>query len=230
MGAFGRKLLPFLAPRLAYLYIRLLHATMRLTYVNRETLDRLRAETGGYILAFWHSRYVLMPYGCEPRRIAALLSMHQDSRMLGQILERFGVQLAFGSSTRGGLRGMRQALRMVRSGLDLGIAPDGPKGPRRRVKPGVIVAARLTGLPIVPVSFSARPARRLGSWDRTVVPAPFAAGRFVYGEPIHVARAADEDEQERLRARLEVELDRVTDLADEGVGLGLEEARPPVEA
>ena len=100
----------------------------------------------------------------------------------------------------------------------------------RRIKPGVLTVARVTGLPMVPVGYSARPARRLGSWDRTLLPYPFCRGVFVYGEPLRVSRDADEAEVERLRLALEVELDRVTDLADSRVELQVEEARPPVEA
>ena len=69
----------------------------------------------------------------------------------------------------------------------------------------------------------------LPTTDRTLVPAPFARGRFVYGAPIHVDRHATGDEQERIRVRFETELDRVTDLADRSVGLELEEARPSSE-
>ena len=86
--------------------------------------------------------------------------------------------------------------------------------------------ARLSGLPIVPVGFSARPARRLGSWDRTVVPFPFSRAVFVYGEPIDVPRDADERELERMRGVLESGLDQVTDLADSTVGLPLEQVGP----
>jgi lysophospholipid acyltransferase (LPLAT)-like uncharacterized protein len=97
------------------------------------------------------------------------------------------------------------------------------------VKPGVVAVARLTGLPIVPVAFSARPARRLRSWDRTLVPLPFSRGLFVLGQPLTVPRRADEAEQERLRARLEADVDRVTDLADARVGLPPEEPRAGTE-
>ena len=217
-----------LVPRLAYAYILLLRATVRLRYHNREVLQRIGdgPGPGQHILAFWHSRFVMMPYGCIPHRIVALISMHRDSRMLGKILERFGVSLAFGSSTEGGARGLREVLRKVAEGFDVGIAPDGPRGPRRRIKSGVLTVARLTGLPIVPVGFSARPARRLGSWDRTLVPFPFSRAVFVYGEPIDVPRNADERELERMRGVLESGLDQVTDLADSTVGLPLEQVGP----
>src|SRR6185369_8173147 len=109
------------------------------------------------------------------------------------------------------------------AGYDFGIAPDGPRGPRRIAKPGVIASARIGALPIVPVTFSAAPGWRLRSWDRTLVPRPFARGVFVYGRILRVPRSADEAAQESLRLELERELDRITDLADAQSGIGPEE-------
>jgi len=230
MGLWRDKLVPYLAPRAAYAYILLLRATMRLEFDNQEALHRARREHGHYILTFWHSRFVMMPYVCLTRRMVALISRSRDSRMLGLILEQLGFDLAWGSSSTGGAYALREVLRKVRDGYDVAITPDGPRGPRRRVKPGVIATARMTGLPIVPTGFSARPARRLGSWDRTLLPYPFARGLFICGEPLLVPRDADDAEQERLRQFVEAEVDRLTDLADTRVGLGVEDVRPPVEA
>jgi lysophospholipid acyltransferase (LPLAT)-like uncharacterized protein len=230
MGSWRKRALAALAPRAAYAYIVLLRATMRLEYENHDALRRARRDFGQYILAFWHSRFLMMPYVYPDKKIVVLISMHRDAGMLGRILVRFGFALARGSSTTGGARGVRQVLRLAREGYDIGIAPDGPRGPRRRVQPGVIDLARLSGLPIVPVAFSARPARRLRSWDRTLVPYPFGRGLFVYGEPLPVPRKANDAERERMRLRLEEEVDRITDLADTRVGLGVEDVRPPVEA
>ena len=77
----------------------------------------------------------------------------------------------------------------------------------------------------MPMAFSARPARRLRSWDRTLVPLPFSKGLYLYGDLMWVPRKADEEEQERFRVSLEQELDRLTDEADEQVGLPIEEPR-----
>jgi lysophospholipid acyltransferase (LPLAT)-like uncharacterized protein len=123
---------------------------------------------------------------------------------------------------------MRQILRKVAEGCDVGLTPDGPKGPRRRVQPGVIAVARFTGLPIIPVTFSASPARRLRTWDRTLLPKFFSKGVFVYGDPIVVAKDATEAVQEEKRLGLEAELDRITDLADDATAIPAEDARPPV--
>lgn len=210
----------WLAPRLAYGYLRLCRLTMRLDYENHEALERVRANSGRYILAFWHSRFAMMPYAYPGDRIAVLSSTHADSRLLADVLRRFGFTVAEGSSTRGGAAGLRTMVRLATQGHDLGITPDGPKGPAREAKPGVIAVARLAGLPIVPVSFSARPARRLGSWDRTLLPLPFGRGRYKYGTPIVVPRDADREQQEALRIRVRDELNRLTDELDRRMKLG----------
>jgi len=230
MSPFREKLLLALVPRVAHAYIRLLRATMKLEFRNREVLERVRAEHGQYILTFWHSRFVMMPYCYPGEKLVVLSSEHRDSRMLAAVLHRFGLVTAWGSSSAKGAQGLRQLLRFVKKGYDVGFTPDGPKGPRRRVKPGVVATAKLTRLPIIPVSFSARPTWRLGSWDGTLLPRPFARGVYHYGEPIVVPRDADEAEQERIRERLEQEIDRLTDDLDTELGIELEPPRPPVEA
>jgi len=112
-------------------------------------------------------------------------------------------------------------------------APEGTRSPDGHLLPfkkGAFVTAIETGLPILPVTVSAAPARRIGTWDRTLIPRPFSKGLYICAEPIVVERHAGRDEQEALRARLEETLDRITDEADRRTGLGPEEPRPPVSA
>ena len=207
------------APTVAHAYIRLLHRTMTVEARGREVLEEARRSPGRYILCFWHSRFVLMPYAYPGGRIVVLSSDHRDAEALVRVLRKFGIEQARGSTSRRSLTGMRQILRKVEEGCDVGMTPDGPKGPRRKVQPGVIAVARFTGLPIIPVGFSASPARRLRTWDRTLVPKFFSRGLFLYGDAIRVPREAGVDEQERLRGVLEAALDRVTDAADDAIGL-----------
>ena len=216
------------APPLAHLYIRLLHSTMRIEVRGAEVLTASRRDPGHYILAFWHSRFVLMPYCYPGPRIVVLSSNHRDAEALVRILRRFGIEQARGSSTSGGATGMRQILRKVEEGCDVGLTPDGPRGPRRRVQPGVVAVARFTGLPIIPVTFSAAPSRKLRTWDRTLLPKFFSRGLFVYGDPVVVPRDATAEVQEERRVALESELDRITDLADDAMVLVREDARPRV--
>ena len=213
------RLSTWLVPWLGHVYIRLLHKTMRIEYRGEHVLDRARERSGRYILAFWHSRWVMMPYVYPDSRIVVLISQHRDARMLGRILERFGLATAFGSSTRGGAAGLRSVLRFVRDGYDVGIAPDGPKGPRWQVKPGVVVTAKLSGLPVVPVTFSSTHARRLRSWDRTLIPRPFDRGLYLYADPVWVPRDIDDEEVETYRRRIELALQQLTTEADRATGI-----------
>jgi lysophospholipid acyltransferase (LPLAT)-like uncharacterized protein len=197
-----------LAPPLAALVIRLLRATMRVRCVGREGLDALRARGGRYIHAFWHGHLLLMPYAYPGSRIAILISEHRDGEYIARTMARFGHLSVRGSTTSGGAAALRRAVRLARDeGYDLGFTPDGPRGPRHRVQMGAIMAARLSGLPIVPVAFGASRARVMGSWDGFIVPLPFARGVFAYGEPIEVPRDAAEGAMETERLRLEAALE-----------------------
>ena len=226
MSPLLERLTQTIVPPLARTWIRLLAITMRVERENAHHLDDAKREHGAYILAFWHSRFLMMPWGYPHGRIVVLVSQHRDAELLVRTLHPMGFAFARGSTTRGGTTLVREVLRRFADGYDVGVAPDGPRGPRRRVQPGVIAIARMTGMPICPVAFSAAPARRLGSWDRTLIPRLFSRGRFVYGPPRRVPRDATAAEEERHRLELEVELDRLTDAADTATGLGPEEPRP----
>jgi hypothetical protein len=221
MDSPGKRVVEALAPPLAYAYLRLLQWTTRRRFSNREALDRARAHGGEYILAFWHSRLAMMRFGYPDSRAVVLQSRHRDSRMLARVMSRFQTGQVWGSTTRGGMTAVREVLRRIEHGYDIAIAPDGPRGPRQRAQSGVVTIAALSGKAIVPLTYSARPCRRLASWDRLVVPYPFARVLYVYGEPVVVDRHADEAERERVREALEAELNRLTDEADRAMGLPL---------
>ncbi len=147
-------LLLFAVPRAAALLIRLVRATTRLRWENREGILDAGRRGAPYILAFWHGQLFLMPYAYPGRRIAILISEHRDGEFISRTMNRFGFATVRGSTSRGGAAGLRDAVRHVRSGFDAAFTPDGPRGPRHVVQPGVIAAARLSGAPIVPVAFS----------------------------------------------------------------------------
>ncbi len=139
-----------------------------------------------------------------------------------QYLRRVGggehaVTTVRGSSTRGGAAALRGAVRKLRDGWDVGITPDGPRGPRHEVQPGVIEIARLSGAAVVPVTFAAHPAWEMSSWDRFLVPRPFARGLFLYGEPMAIPRQAGDGQREALRSRLGQALTDLTRRAERDV-------------
>jgi hypothetical protein len=166
-----------------------------------------------------------MPYAYPGPRLVVLSSHHRDAEMLVRILRRFGLDIARGSSTRGGAAGLRAVVKKASLGYDVGLTPDGPRGPRRRVAPGILLEARLCGLPIVPVV----PAAPAGCARGTAL-LRARSRRGLFGTGIHPDSARRGDEAEALRRTLEVELDRITDLADAETGVGPEDAREPLEA
>ena len=137
---------------LGSLVVRALHATLRVRHVRVENIER----TGQYILTFWHAHLVLMLHSRYRRPITVLLSQSKDGDYMARVFERSGVDAARGSSTRGGSAALREMIRAARAGKNLVFTPDGPKGPARVAKDGVVVAAQATGLPIVPVAFAAK--------------------------------------------------------------------------
>ena len=160
----------------------------------------------------------MMPYCYREDRISILISQHRDGEMIARTMGWFGHDSIRGSSTRGGTSALKAVVKQLRAGKDVAFTPDGPRGPRHRVQGGVIQAARLGGVPIVPVTFSAHPAKIFASWDRFLLPGPFSRGAFLYGAPLKVPRDASGEEVEACRLRLEEQMRELTERADGVVG------------
>ncbi len=209
---------------LGALYIRLCHASGRWRETNGDVPRRLWNAGQPFILCFWHGRLMMMPYCWDHRRpIHTLTSDHPDGRLIARTTAHFGLKTVTGSSSRGGASALRHMIRLIGEGNSVAIAPDGPRGPRMRAQDGIIGLARLAGVPIVPVSYSAVWCRLLGSWDRFVLALPFGGGVIVWGEAIAVPADADAATREAARRRLEDSLNAITDEADRLCG------HPPVE-
>jgi lysophospholipid acyltransferase (LPLAT)-like uncharacterized protein len=139
-------------PILAAGFIRLLHATLRVQHVGAEKLDAMPL----YIFAFWHEHLLLMLHARYRLPIRVLVSQSRDGQYIAGTFSRYGVDVSRGSTTRGGTAALRDMIRSARSGSNIVFTPDGPKGPRRIAKEGVVYAAQATGLPVVPVAFGAK--------------------------------------------------------------------------
>jgi len=143
------------APPLIGALIRGVGRTMRLETVNAEGIMARwrRGETS--IIAFWHGRQLMLPLAYHGSGLTILISRHRDGELISRAMVAFGFSAVRGSTTRGGAAGLRALANAGRNGRDLAVTPDGPRGPREIVQPGVIQLARLTGLPIVPLAFGA---------------------------------------------------------------------------
>jgi lysophospholipid acyltransferase (LPLAT)-like uncharacterized protein len=211
-----------LLPPVAATLVRLLGATLRLRVEGLDALAPHWRAKHPLIYCVWHGRILMTPWlNARLRRthgaraVSVLASRSRDGDLVGRYVSCFGLDVVRGSSSRGGAAGLRALVTAIRAGGDVTLVPDGPRGPRGQLGPGVVALAGLTGAPVVPLGFAARPARRLASWDAFMVPAPFARAAAVFGAATTIARDAD---LERARKDVERSLDEVTAAADRLVG------------
>lgn len=206
-------------------YIQLAMLTGRWTYENKDPLTALEAEGKPIVLAFWHGRLLMMPYSWLGYKTPfyMLISAHRDGEIPAVAIEKVGIHTIRGSSKRGGAGALRALVKTLKSGNAIGFTPDGPQGPRMRVKGGVVAAAQMAGAYIVPVSFAASRQWHAKSWDRFTVPLLFSRGLFRYGDPIEVPRKMDETAFEAKRLEVEEAMIGLSQSLDREMG------NPPVD-
>jgi len=151
---------------------------------GRPAADRHRA--GRAIYALWHAQQLPLTLRHRFENVAVIVSQHRDGEIISRMVEGIGFRTIRGSSTRGGSEALREFTIAASEGHALAITTDGPQGPARQCKPGAVIAAARTGLPIVPTAACAVRAWTFGSWDRFFVPRPGSVVYVTYGGPIPV--------------------------------------------
>lgn len=169
-----------------------------------------------FIGILWHNRFFCVPpawrklFGPE-RKGVTLTSPSHDGDMVARAMAVFGLGAVRGSSSRRGVAALVGLKRALAEGCDVCLTPDGPRGPRYKIQPGVIKLAESTGAPIVPIHVRFSSAWRLKTWDRFVIPKPFSHVEVTFGDPIQVPRGMDPDTFETERLKLESLLVNGTD-------------------
>jgi lysophospholipid acyltransferase (LPLAT)-like uncharacterized protein len=202
--------------------VRTLCGTMRLRceHIGENCYPDSPSLSGRVIYAFWHECMLVPSFRFRKRDIHVLVSGHSDGRFIAGVLERLGFRTVVGSSKQGGAKAMRRMLR-VSERSHIVITPDGPRGPRRKVKSGVIYLAARTGLPIVPVGLACSNAWRAKSWDQLTIPKMFSRGRGVSAPPIFIPPDVSTDTLEPYRQELEEKLHALTEIAERWAATGL---------
>jgi len=207
-----KKLVSWLGPWLAFWIIKLTGRTMWFVEIHPEIPRSFWEKRIPAIGACWHGRLLMMPIIYKGKKLSFLVSPHRDGQVIGKALKRFGFHAILGSTTRKGFSGFKQMVKAHES--DIGIVPDGPRGPRQQAQIGVIELARLTGRPIIPVTFNASRRKIFNTWDRFLLPYPFSRGVFIWGEPIVVNPNGNRAHLEEKRLLLERKLNELTEQAD----------------
>lgn len=170
-----------LLPPVAAGVIRMIARTMQLQTRGHEAVDALYREGRHIVLAFWHAQQLMIPLGYRGTGAHVLVSQHGDGEIIARIIARFGHRAIRGSSTRGGAGALRALIKLGRSGRDVVVTPDGPKGPRQVAKAGVIQLAKATGLPIVPLAFACSKKNSSRAGIASCFPIRFRAACFSTG-------------------------------------------------
>ena len=197
--------------------IKCLAGTLRYDFTRvRPAVESLAGQP--FIIAIWHNRLALSlplyqrlvakPY--PSHHMAALVSASRDGAMLAEILKQFKVQPVRGSSSRRGAQALKELVHWAQEGLDLAITPDGPRGPCYTIQDGVIAAAQLSRLPILPVSYALSSKWVTQSWDRFQIPKPFSKCTVHVGQPIQIPRELTDAQRLEFKARLQNAMEAIT--------------------
>ncbi|MCX5800687.1 MAG: lysophospholipid acyltransferase family protein [Candidatus Eisenbacteria bacterium] len=192
-----------------YLIIALVWRTLRIEQIDTGDIERCPGETKRRIFVFWHGELLTLAYAHRNAGICVLVSRHRDGESIAKALQRLGFRVVRGSSTGGGLEGLFEMCTSVREGRDLAIAPDGPRGPRHMVQPGVLYLAQRAGVVVVPTACATARRIVLNTWDRFEIPLPFSRVVVAHGRPLEVPRDLGVSATEEHTRRLEEALAKV---------------------
>lgn len=197
------------------LFLRVLGATWRVRTLGDDPF----AADQPLVATTWHRGLLVAAYCWRDRGLVIPVSQSRDGDLIDAVLRHLGfASSARGSSSRGATTLLRSLIRRVREGVSVGFLPDGPRGPAGTAKPGVIALARASGAPLIPIGISAAPRKQFASWDRAILPLPFARVVCRYGAPIHVPKKVSGEALEQLRTDLEAILDRMNQTLDQELG------------
>jgi lysophospholipid acyltransferase (LPLAT)-like uncharacterized protein len=207
-------------PPVAALLIKLLMLSCRVVRIKglERTQTAVQSTRGGAVYATWHQR---MPYHFHhfgSRHVTMMISASRDGEYAARVASWLGFKNVRGSSTRGGSEALKEIIRRMRAGEIGGMLADGPQGPARVAKMGSVIMAREARVPLIPVLWGADRCWVFNSWDRYLVPKPFARVAILYEEPIWIPKSADNEDLEGFRKRFEDLLNRGTLWCDEQVG------------
>lgn len=212
----------FLLPWIIRLGMRVIGFFSKIIHIEgKDTLDDIIKNKKPVIFSFWHNRIFFASHFLHQYvfrkgvHLTVLISQSKDGEFIARVVEGWGGTTARGSATRGGKEAMHQIFSAVKKKSAIVTTPDGPRGPVYDFKAGTMVIAQLTQIPIIPVSFAAKPAWVLNSWDKFVIPKFFSKIVISIGDPIYVPRKLNEQEKETYRASLQKEMMKNLETAEQ---------------
>jgi lysophospholipid acyltransferase (LPLAT)-like uncharacterized protein len=188
-----------IASKLASFLMKFSFCTTRWTIIGEDIPDSYHKNGAPFVVCLWHDRLMMAPCAWKwKKRLHVLASNHTDGRLIARVVENFSMPAVFGSTGKNGMAAAKKLIKLVKSGEYVAIIPDGPKGPRHKLSPGVVAVSRLTKADILPFSFCVKRFYRFNSWDKFILVWPFNRGVMVWGKPIPAAELAEMSEEESV--------------------------------
>lgn len=191
------RILPFILQ----IFVRIIYLTNKKVFHHPSKLD-----DKVYIVSFWHGELLMQPFNYQKLKphgkVSAMISEHKDGEAITKTVEYLGIHSIRGSSTRGGLKALMNAIKELKGGDDIAITPDGPRGPRHSVANGIVAISQKTNAKIL--AFNCKPTKywQFNSWDKFIVPKPFGQIDFYISEPFSVSDLEMEDAKNLIKETL----------------------------
>jgi lysophospholipid acyltransferase (LPLAT)-like uncharacterized protein len=199
-----QKIFLFIASVLTKPILMLYRSTLSIRIYHRSLVQTCQRRGESLLYEFWHEYMILPLLIHENQGIRVLVSQHFDGEIIARILKAFGYRTVRGSSTRGGREAYHEMKKKIQNHRhEMAFTPDGPRGPRRISKPGIIRLASETGALIIPMAIAANKFIRLNSWDKLFIMLPFSRCALVYHEPIYIPAGLDSSQIKEYSKKLD---------------------------
>ncbi len=196
-----RKILILILPPILSFVIWLLFLTVRKKFHVPKTVPN-----EPIIFTFWHGKLLLEPITYKKLRknvkIKLMISDHFDGELLAKTMSFFGFGTIRGSSSKGGIKALRESFRKISEGYDIGITPDGPRGPKESVADGIVAMSQKKGLKIVALNYKTSSFWQLKSWDEFIIPKPFSKVDFYASEPFSIENKTMQEAKDIIREKI----------------------------
>ena len=200
---FKKAVLLKIAPVVFFIFLNLLYLSCKKKFYAKTKTNEIQHPA---IFAFWHGEFLPILKGYidfrGSRDIDTIISSHFDGELIAKAVSIFGGGSIRGSSTRGALRALKDSFRSLELKRDLGITPDGPKGPRHSVADGIVLISKKKNVPIVTINCKPSSYWQLSSWDKFVIPRPFSTLHIYVGEPFYLGDLSLEESKQLIKERL----------------------------
>lgn len=196
MAEWKEKLKLKLIPSIGYLLHQIIDRSLDLEVYGQEYVKEIEKKGKPIVFAAWHNHFWLPSFYLRNKGYGALSSRSRDGEYSARILDKLGWDVVRGSTSKGSVRSLLKLIKKLRQGQNIGVIPDGPTGPRHKVKRGVLYLAQKTESVIIPLGVSFAKKKVFNSWDRFELPYPFSKAVLVHGEPFEVTEVNEKVQTE----------------------------------